>query len=555
MKLPHNLLCVATLFCVPYLPSLTGQVPREPIEIGTRPQLFVDDYVVDNHFAMIDDKTAIADGKDMVIRKFHSAAIHGQRPVIIEPGMAPNRGNLRYDAEAKLYRMWYQSSIALKVGSGEKTGGEFVGWKHMRYAESKDGLNWIRPNLGQYAVKGDSNNNICLARPGQFDGGRGEGISSIFFLNEEEMPAADRRGYKYLATYTLRGGGKSEEDREQVYLVGSKDGIHWDRKNQVSIFGGRISDGWLGMLYDDERKSYVSYGRPRDRYQFWGGGRLPGKPKDSVTNKDFMPDSILYSGVVRRIGRSERAELWIREDASFQALFQPDELDRKNGAVAHMSMMAKRYAGIYFGFLIPYDPRQRLWSEVIFGRDGMNFQRTHEQLIPLGPKNLPGQKPWNVMQAWAFPSWIEKGDEWWFPFTASDRPPNVAFSPETLWGLCLGKIRKEGFVSLRTPGLGGAIVTRLVKWPGGDLIVNCDAAQGEMRVRVSDSERRVYDGFNYSVCAPFSGSSVAHKVKWKAHSLDELKGREIRLEFFFSKQADLYSFRATGDRGKPSRSE
>src|SRR5688500_15767141 len=78
---------------------LLAQVPREPIDIGTRPQLFVDEYLVDNHFALIDAKTEIADGKEMVLRTFHSAAIVGQRPVIVEPGMAPNRGNLRYDAE------------------------------------------------------------------------------------------------------------------------------------------------------------------------------------------------------------------------------------------------------------------------------------------------------------------------------------------------------------------------------------------------------------------------------------------------------------------------
>ena len=88
------------------------------------------------------------------------------------------------------------------------------------------------------------------------------------------------------------------------------------------------------------------------------------------------------------------------------------------------------------------------------------------------------------------------------------------------------------------------IITRLLKWPGGDLLVNCDASRGEMRVRVSDKGRHAFDGFNYADCVPFTGDSVAQRVEWKDRSLDELKGQEIRLEFYFSKDADLYSFRA-----------
>jgi hypothetical protein len=352
-----------------------------------------------------------------------------------------------------------------------------------------------------------------------------------------------------LATYTVRGGGggPGDDGRQQVMLIGSKDGIHWDRTNQASILTGHISDGWLGMLYDDERRTYVLYGRPRSRYQMWGGSRLSGNPKDSFTNADFMQDSILYAGVVRRLGRMERQGLWCQQEASFQTLFQPDTEDLKSRSVAHMSMMARRYAGVYFGFLVPFAARDRLWTEVITSRDGNSWVRTHQALVPLGARAGAASKPWDVKQVWAFPSWVEVGDEWWFMFMAADASPNVAIDTDgVLWGMCMGRIRKEGFVSLRTPHDGGAIVTRVLKWPGGDLLVNCDASQGEMRVRVTDVARRVYDGFNYSECRPFFGNSVAKKMKWKAHSLHELEGRDVRFEFYFSKDADLYSFRATG---------
>ena len=64
-----------------------------------------------------------------------------------------------------------------------------------------------------------------------------------------------------------------------------------------------------------------------------------------------------------------------------------------------------------------------------------------------------------------------------------------------------------------------------------------------MRVRVSDELRKPIAGFNYDDMPAFNGDSVAHEVKWKEKSLDNLKGKVIRLEFLL-KDADLYTFRA-----------
>lgn len=357
------------------------------------------------------------------------------------------------------------------------------------------------------------------------------------FLNEDEMPAADRRGYKYLMTYTLRGGGKEEEDKTQVYLIGSKDGVRWDREQQMSIFTGEISDGWMGMNYDPERKKYVSYVRPRDRYES-GAHRSP-------RDDDFLPvesKHSIYSGVVRRIGRMERDALWTQEDAWPRTVFLPDEVDQKNEITSHMSMKVKTHGGVHFGFLIPYVPKEQLWTELVLSRDGRSFERTHRPFLATGE---PGA--WDSGQAWVTPDWVEVGDEWWITYHGANSAPNVAIPKDTTWGIGLAKIRKEGFVSMSTPKGGGVIITRLLKWPGGDLVVNCDVPRGEMRVRVSNRDRRAFDGFNYADCVPFTGSSVAHRVEWSGKRLDELKGQQLRLEFYFANDADLYSFRASGD--------
>src|SRR5688572_16118853 len=238
-------------------------VPDEPIDIGTRPQLFVDDYLVDNRFPV--------KGRGMVLRKFHAPVKHGDTAVVIDPDTVPSQHAFRFDREAKLFRIWYQAQFAIERPEDRKPG-RWPAYRHIRYAESKDGIHWTLPALGIVEYRGNSQNNISFARPGQFTDPRlirtpGSGLSSMRFLNEEEMPEADRRGYKYLMTYTLRGSGKTEEDKTQVYVIGTKDGLRWDREHQKSIFTGAISDGWMGMNYDPERKKYVSYCRPRDRYE------------------------------------------------------------------------------------------------------------------------------------------------------------------------------------------------------------------------------------------------------------------------------------------------
>jgi hypothetical protein len=205
-----------------------------------------------------------------------------------------------------------------------------------------------------------------------------------------------------------------------------------------------------------------------------------------------------------------------------------------------MCISVRYHAGIYFGFLEPFVPRQKIWTELTLSRDGKEFERLHETVVGAGADGA-----WDAKQAWASSDWLDVGNEWWIYYWASNREPNTPIRRgRTSIGLV--KIRKEGFLSMHAPKAGGMVVTKLVTWPGGDLVVNCDVPQGEMRVRVSDQRRDGVAGFDFKDCVPLSGDSVAHKITWQGHALEELKGRNIRLEFYFAKAADLYSFKSTG---------
>src|SRR5688572_23156573 len=79
--------------------QVAGQMTVEPIEIGTTPQLFVDNFIVDNTWAMRQKVQHID-------RVFHQPVKHAQNPLL--------HGDLgyvcaAYDAQTSRYHMWYQT--------------------------------------------------------------------------------------------------------------------------------------------------------------------------------------------------------------------------------------------------------------------------------------------------------------------------------------------------------------------------------------------------------------------------------------------------------------
>ena len=133
-------------------------------------------------------------------------------------------------------------------------------------------------------------------------------------------------------------------------------------------------------------------------------------------------------------------------------------------------------------------------------------------------------------------------DSLWTDWLAHAEPQTI-LTPERHGAVGLAKIRKEGFISLRGPRRGGVVCTRQLRWPGGELLVNADATEGLLHVRVSDKHRKPIAGFDHVDCQPFRGDEVSHRVSWNDRSLGELTDQIIRLEFYLQ-EADLYSFRA-----------
>ena len=460
------------------------------LTINHDPQFFVDDYLVDNRWGI--------EVRSVPVRRiFHPPKKDERNPIIMEDGFNGYYLNVVRDDRAGLYRMVYQEYW--EISSIHPIKYTYA----TAYAESTDGIHWKLPRIGKYMFKDTRDNNIVMLGP---SGGAAE-CQVLLDLPEEE-----RHGYQYVMGYgTLGASG--------IHLIGSQDGIVWDPASDVPITPPNYNpDHPNSIVWDPQRRKFVWFTRATNIYS--GGD----------------------SGPRRRVARLEHSKLWEKWPVFPENILIPDELDEKSGHYYFYGMPTRYHAGIYWGFLWPYAMglKEDIYTELAFSRDGRSFQRFSERLrlIDLGTGNA-----WDRGMVLGLARWVEVGDEWWFYYSGT-AGVHDAIDKDRKPGVGLARLRKEGFVSLRSPDVGGAVVTHPLRWSGGKLYVNADAGQGELTVRVTGYDRKPIANFDPQLSLPVVGNSIRHEVKWKDGDISDLKGQAIRLEFFMKNIVDLYTFRA-----------
>lgn len=481
------------------LATCGGALPEEPLEIAHEPQFVFDLHVVDTTWGL-------RPKGEPVLRVVHQATKHVGNPLIT--GDDPSHLWVVREADGK-FRMWYQANV--KADGIDKGKGLYS--VSIAYAESADGLHWEKPALDLFpdAERYHLPRNCVIHR---LDAPQCESSAPQIL----EVPEKDRQGFRYVMLYTM-----NTAPLNGIRLIGSHDGIHWDVASDMRI-AKLSSDTHNTVHYDPVREEYVMFCRSKHIY------RAPGQTKE-----------MLSSGESRRgMSRMSSKDLWTEWAVRPQTILMPDERDAELGYNYFMAMPVYRYAGIWFGVLAPFLWNDLYASEFAWSRDGWHFERLHQRqhLVEFGAEG-----EWDHSMVVASPRWVEVGDEWWLYYAGFNGPHD---DPKGRTGaIGLAKIRKEGFVSQHGPKSGGVVCTRALRWPGGALLVNADAHAGELKVRVSDELRRPIKGFDYDDAPAFTGDNVAQEWKWNGQSLDQLKGKVIRLEFQL-KDADLYTFRAGG---------
>ena len=449
------------------------QAAEQPgvLKIGSRRELFVDRYLID---------------------RLEGAVLRLQKPtprevaiVFDQPWEGNNCGYQTFFQDGNIFRMYYRSGhldIKTDRDSVERT----------CYAESRDGIHWVRPQLGLVEFQGSKRNNIIR-----------EGFGTHNFVPFKDANPECKPDEKYKAVARDKGG---------LYAFKSANGIHWSKVSDRPIITKGAFDSQNVAFYDSVRSRYVSFHR---------GFKDGVRDILTCTSNDFLhwtePVWLEYPG-------APSEQLYLSQVLPYHR-------------APHI------FVGFPNRFVTHRNPKNHIHSGVCDGlfmtsRDGLVFHRWLEAHI----------RPGFVVERWYARN---NRTAWGILETKADIPGTPhQLSIYSSAGYKQGKtcwlrrytMRIDGFVSVQAPLKGGQLITRAIQFEGQDLVINYStSAAGSVRVEIQDGRGIPLEGFTVNDCDEIYGDELERVVTWKGSSdIGRLAGQTIRLRFEL-KDADLFS--------------
>ena len=457
----------------------------EPIEIGSRLELFVDDYLIDE-----------LDGARQVLHRptpREVAIVHD----------APWEGNICFYhtvfQDGDLYRMYHRGAH-----SESKTGKASA--QVVCYAESRDGIHWEKPELGLVEHEGSKKNNIIL----------GDGPGSHNFAPFKDANPDCKPDERYKALGSTKGG---------LIAFKSADGIRWSLIRDQPVITKGAFDSQNLAFWDPLRREYRAYWRI-----FTAG---------VTTEKNWKPGGFR---AIRTAASPDFLNWGPHTDLTY--VDSPAEHLYTNQITPYF-----RAPHIYMGFPKRFMPSRKLAEHRLPGisdacfmtsRDGHLFHRWGEAFVRPGLQ----KDRWvcrNNMIAWGIVS--TKSDIAGGPAELSFYVVEGYYSGDS----CQTRrytLRTDGFVSVQAPLAGGRVVTKPITFEGKELAVNFStSAAGGLQVEIQDVDGKPIEDFTLDDCPVIFGDELERTVAWKNGSdVSKLAGRPVRLVFALE-DADLYSIR------------
>lgn len=473
----RHLLCPALLSLSAFSTALA-----EPVKVGDRLELFADDFLVEDLTGDLSRHVHQPEPKEVV---FTADA----------PWEGNTSGYYTLFQDGDLYRMIYR------------------GWAHdpenhkeLRpevtcYAESDDGINWRKPNLGLFEWEGSKENNIVIRS--------GNGVHNFTAFKDTNPDCPPEARYKAL-------GGIEEKGKHGLLFFQSPDCIHWEQVGDEPVITEGAFDSQNLAFWDSVRGEYRAYWRiftegVVNEKQWKPGGY---RAIRTATSKDF-------------VNWEPHHDLKYPEGTPNQHLYT-------NAILPYF-----RAPHLFLGFPTRYLPDQGQRVEPIFmiSRDGLLFHRYDE---PVVPESAPADRKGNRSNYMT-----------WGLFSLPGKPEELSvYATEAYYGPVPGRVRRfayrlDGFVSLRGGADGGTMLSKPMTFSGNHLQLNYRALDesGSIRVQISDENGAPLEGFSADDCIALTGDSVKQTVKWKGgHDLSELAGKPVQVQFFL-KNAELFSMR------------
>ena len=469
-----------------------------PISIGTRRELFWDEHLVDTNRT------------DAVLTLHRPQA----REVVLvhdEPWEGDGCDYHCILKDGDLYRMYYLAWQMVDPDVTKHIPGPIV----VAYAESTDGLNWVKPALGLCERDGSRENNIILdEKTMKFDN------FSVFKDPNPRCPPEEV--YKGVAHDVSAG---------VLRCFTSADGIRFDKAWPIT--GQGKFDTLNTALWDRHTERYLCY--IRDFHDAPGGqGAKRIRDVRWLESKDFRtwsepqrldfgdaPDVPLYTNVVQPYYRADHVLV------GFPSRYVEREAWSPSFDVLPGAEHRRKLVGI--------NPRYGLTiTDCVFmsSRDGERWKRWDEAFMTPGPER---EVNWVYGDCYPAVGMIET------PSHLPGAPREISmYAFDNHWSQRPAELRRhtlrvDGFVSYRATYRPQRVVTKPFTYEGGNLSINfATSAAGCVRIALHG------DGTTINSCELF-GDSLDRRVVFEDGDAATLAGTPVTMEIEMS-DADVYSF-------------
>ncbi len=409
-------------------------------------------------------------------------------------------------------RMWYVCRDKDKKGN-------------LAYAESVDGLHWVKPELGVV----------------EYRGGRAHNLVGIHNLEgnvfRDDHTANPQERYVYVSSVG-KGGG--------IHRFTSPEGYTWKRDERPLL--PFEADSQNVTFWDARLGRYVSYFRawnPSD--QGVGANRkvvrleserldrpsgiVPARPRNQSRPADRSRDPFL---------RDELPDALVCDGED------PPDTDIYTNAIQPYPVDPSWYVGFpaIFRHAVnsPHHSDGRTEIQFVGSRDGKTWERYRRE--PYLKPGLAGSESGGMLYLGT--GLVVRGDEIWqygtgYRTSHGDTPGREKRGDGAIFRHVH---RVDGFVSLDFPASGGRARCAPVRITGPRLRLNVDTgALGTLRLGLRDADGTPIPGYAIDDCLPVLGNATGLAVSWRSGAdLAALQGREVQVELAGAR-AKLYSLR------------
>lgn len=461
-----------------------------------------DDIFSRKRYPLLDNR--IIESTDNVILRLGTVKKSTRNPLIVEdkpwePRYDNPYAKVIYDEREQIFRLWV--SVFIESNAEEATprekrglidwrafyqGGGFHRVSAMCYAESKDGINWNKPNLGQVEFQGNKNNNMVIAGPWH-------GLEVVIDPKDKDP---DRR-YKFIHPRM----GKVWFSPDGKRIVGKEKEI------------GRIDDGDThnSIFWDERIGKFVLFSR-RNYYdeKKWRTRRATYTTSPDLFNWKKPPEVVLVG---------------------------PDDNKQIHDFIVFP------YEGVYVGLVGLFDVySDRQYVQLVWSADCKNWKWIEPDKKFIENGRQMGDYDWGCI----FPCMpIFMKDRIMLYYGAS----NNHFFDWRDGSICLATLRPDGFAGYEVlkayakykdkANKKGTIRTKPVRIVGDKLHLTADVIPHGGFVQVS-----AFDEHNKKIARSkrFINTVSDGEVAWEGDfSLEKYQGKSLRFEFLF-KSAKVYSF-------------